>query len=73
MNKKLKLYVWTNFCKDYGPGLAFAVAENLLEAKAMVIKEYYDSCFLDQEWIRWGDLHVHDLDEKVVFMVPGGA
>lgn len=35
----LKLYVWEEFCTDYSPGLAFAIAKSEEDAKKQIIKK----------------------------------
>lgn len=36
MRGQLQLFVWTDFCSDYTPGLAFAIAHDAEEAMAQV-------------------------------------
>jgi hypothetical protein len=37
--KKLKLYVWEDVLRDYSTGIAFAYAENSIEARKLVIEK----------------------------------
>jgi len=39
MNPKLKLFVWKDVLMDWSKGVAFALAENLEEAKKLLRKE----------------------------------
>ena len=68
--EELKLYVWTDFCSDYTPGLAFAVARNEEEAKKAVGRAYY---YPSAGY--WGELHVHKLPRKtaLAYAVSGGS
>lgn len=66
--KKLKLYVWTDFCSDYTPGLAFAIAKSEEEAREMIKEE--------RPYVRasdWGELTIYPLTKKVAFSVYGGG
>jgi len=65
--KRLQLYVWTEFNRDYSKGLAFAIAENLETARAIVENA------LGYEVADWGMLTVHPLTEKVAYAVSGGS
>lgn len=62
----LKLYVWENFCPDYSDGLAFAIAENETEARALVEKEH------DYPPWDWGPVKEYPI-EKIAFFVHGGS
>jgi hypothetical protein len=63
----MKLYVWTEFAPDYKDGLAFAIAETMVQARGMVInvKGYGPE--------DWGPVQVFDLDEPIAFAVSGGG
>lgn len=37
--KKLKLYVWEGVLRDYSTGIAFAYAENSIEARKLVLEK----------------------------------
>ena len=37
--KKLKLYVWEDVLRDYSTGIAFAYAENSIEARKLVLEK----------------------------------
>ena len=66
--KKMKLFVWTEFCPDYTDGLAFALAEDETEARKLVIEE----CDYDPE-DSWGVLEVRCVDDKFAVYVSGGG
>ncbi len=61
---ELKLYVWSEFAPDYPCGLAFAIAETVQEAQALVEKSSGITC-------DWGPVEEHKLD-KIAFYVYGG-
>jgi hypothetical protein len=67
MKRKLKLFIWTDFSPDYTSGLAFAIAQNEKQVRAMVTKEYgykpYD----------WGTLTVHPVTQPIARAVSGGG
>ena len=75
MKKKLKLFVYENFQPDYTSGLAFAIAETLEEAREMIKKgegwEVHGKFYIPT--IDWGTLHIHELDEKIMYSVCGGG
>jgi hypothetical protein len=64
---KLQLYIWTDFCPDYTPGLAFAVAETKEEAEHLIEKEH------GFEVYNWGTLEVRPLNVKTARCVYGGG
>lgn len=68
-NKKLQLFVWTDHCSDYTPGLAFAIAHDEKEARELVIKEKG----WDPPLEYWGDLQILPLNSPVAFAVSGGS
>ncbi len=74
---KLKLFVWTNHCTDWTPGLAFAIAEDETEARALIKKEgdgvstIGDSSYLDH--CNWGNLEIREITSKVARRVSGGG
>ena len=67
MKNRLKLFIWTDFSRDYTPGLAFAIARDETEAKKLVEKEQgfgvYD----------WGQLEIRPLRRKTARCVSGGG
>ena len=67
MRKKLKLFVWTDFCPDYTSGLAVAIAYTEEEARVLVEKEYgiHPS--------DWGTLTIHPLNKTFAACVSGGS
>ena len=67
MKRKLKLFVFTEYCSDYTDGLAFAIAYDVEEAKKLINKHKgFES------W-EWGNVHVHRLDRKIAYAVCGGG
>jgi hypothetical protein len=64
---ELKLYVWTEFDPDYYPGLAFAIAENEVEARELVVGNLRDKPG------EWGILEVHPINQKIAYSVFGGT
>jgi len=67
MKKKLKLFVWTEFCPDWTSGLAFAIAKDETEARRLVIEAY------DCEPSDWGKLEIRPLNKKTAECVSGGG
>ena len=65
--KKLKLFVWTEFCPAYADGLAFAIAEDEDRARKLVIETHgYDP-------YEWGDLEIRNLNLPTAECVSGGS
>lgn len=62
---ELKLYVWPEFAYDYTPGLAFAIAETVQEAQALIEKRGGIASI-------WGPVEEHKLD-KIALHVHGGG
>lgn len=67
MKKKLKLYVWSEFCPDYTDGLAFAIAADESEARKMIV----DKMGFDPS--EWGSLIVREINERFAAGVSGGS
>lgn len=67
MNTKLKLFIWTGFSPDYTSGLAFAVAKDEKEARALVEKQR------GYQVHTWGTLEVRRIDQRVARCVSGGS
>lgn len=65
----LKLYIWTEFCPDYTDGLAFAIAENELEARQFIIKSCESEGF--NVW-NWGKLEVKEISKCSRWILGGG-
>ena len=63
---KMRLFVWTEFRPDYSYGLAFAIAENIEQAQAEVVKRHGD--FGD-----WGHAAEFPVTEPIAFAVSGGG
>ena len=64
---ELKLFVFNNFCPDYTSGLAFAVAHDEVEARALIEKDKGLPVY------NWGDLSIHDLNTPFGTSVSGGG
>jgi hypothetical protein len=67
MKKKLQLFVWTNFCRDYTGGLAFAIANDVIEAQKMIEEKMQYGVY------DWGTLSVHEIDKSFAECVSGGG
>ena len=68
--KKLRLYIWTEFCPDWSDGIAFAVAESENEARAMIIKNLgFDPANSEG----WGNLRIVKTNVKLAYAICGGA
>ena len=66
MEKKLNLYIWTEFQPDYSNGLAFAIAETVEEAQEMITAQQ------DLEIDNWGKLTINHFT-KCVYSEQGGS
>ncbi len=64
---KLRLFVWTDFCPDYTSGLAFAIAKDETEARALISEEHGYVAYT------WGDLKIYPLSRRVAKCVSGGG
>jgi len=64
---ELKLFVFEGFSPDYTNGLAFAIAEDEIEARIMIEEDrgykVYD----------WGEMIMHPLTKKIARSVSGGG
>jgi hypothetical protein len=69
MRRNMKLYVWDDVLEDYTPGIMFALATSVEEARAMLLK----SC----DYIRQGDLDkeptAYDLTTPTCRVIWGGS
>lgn len=65
-NKKLKLFVWDEFCPDYSDGLAFAIAETVQEAQELVINS------MGYSTSSWGPVREYPI-AKIARSVSGGS
>ena len=63
----MKLYVWTDFCKDWTSGLAFAIAKDEKDARKQIVAQY--GC----EPSDWGNLNVYRTDRRIASYVCGGG
>ena len=64
---KLKLFVWMNFSPDYTGGMAFAIAEDEIEARRLI------EAFRGYDVSDWGELSVYPLSKKIARAVNGGG
>lgn len=64
---EMRLFVWTDFSPDYKDGLAFAIAETIEQAMALVTEQ------LGYTPITWGTVEIHSLSDPVAFAVSGGS
>lgn len=67
MKKKLRLYVWTDFCPDYTGGLAVAIASDETTARTLIQEQY--GCTVRE----WGTLTVYPLTKPMAECVSGGS
>jgi len=65
--KKLKLFVWTEFCPDYSGGLAFALARDETDARKLVENDRGMSVY------EWGELHIYPATKRHAESVSGGS
>jgi hypothetical protein len=63
----LKLFVWEGFESDWTDGLAFAIAKDETEARAMVEKE---RGYSPRDW---GTLTIYPLNRAIAKAVGGGG
>jgi len=63
----MKLYVWTGYSPDWSDGLAFAIAENEVEAKKLIEEKR------GFEIYTWGELEIHELNIPYANQVNGGS
>ena len=66
MEKKLRLFIWTDFSPDYTSGLAFAIAKDETDARKLIEKEHGDEVYT------WGDLEIKPLSRRIARSVSGG-
>lgn len=64
---QLRLFVWTDFSPDHTSGLAFAIAKDETEARALIQ--------LDRGWTvyEWGTLTIYPLTRRIAKQVSGGG
>lgn len=71
----MQLYVWTNYAPGWREGLAFAIANNVDEARAMIRAKYNDDLpkglDLDPPNLNL-DPDVYPLDRPIAFECEGG-
>jgi hypothetical protein len=79
MEKKMRLYVWEEFCPDWMYGLAVVIAPSLEEAKKKLRKlnkgiYAYEEGKCDMFGKdKWGPYKTYSLDKIRAFAVSGGA
>lgn len=64
--KNLKLYIWTDFQRDYTGGMAIAIAETEEEAIGLVTKEVGGVVW------GWGELEVREISKCARYVNGGG-
>lgn len=64
---ELKLFIWTDFCRDYTAGLAFAIAKDETDARKQIRKQF------GMEPRDWGTLEVRPLNKRVARSISGGG
>ena len=68
----MKLFVWTeNILSDYSSGMAVAVAENVDEARKIILKYAYDEYLAptkknDEWWLAYRDRTILELGRQLV-------
>lgn len=62
---RLRLFIWTGFCKDSTDGMAFAIAKDETEARKLVAEQR------GGEPYKWGTLEVRRIDQRVARSVDG--
>ena len=78
MTDKLKLFVWEDVLADYFPGLAFAIAKDVNEARKLIKAKIKAESLVkrvreeDKEDLNQ-EPQVYDLDLPIAFYVHGGA
>jgi hypothetical protein len=68
-NKKLKLFVWHNVLTDWTPGIIFALAENIEQARKMIERD-------KEDWMYTGEIYEKSpeiITEPKGFMLYGGG
>ena len=64
---KLRLFVWTDFCRDYTAGLAFAIAKDETDARKLITKQH------GYEPYQWGELKIYPITRRIAKSVSGGG
>lgn len=65
--REMRLFVWSDFYRDYTNGMAVVIAPNLYDAQKLLINHGWT--FTDG----WGDVKEFPLSEPHVFAVAGGG
>ena len=66
MKRKLRLFVWDEFCPDYTCGLTFAIAPDLEEAMEQIRQK------MGREPYDWGRLSIHEYENFSDYVIGGG-
>jgi len=69
---ELKLFVFEGFCPDYTNGLAFAIAEDEIEARNMIQKDREERGDGSHVY-DWGEITMHPIIQKIARSVSGGG
>lgn len=70
--KKMKLFVWPNVLSDYTPGIMFALAHDVDEARQMIMNSEKDLAFwerFERELASQPDVY----DQPIGFALWGGG
>lgn len=67
----LKLFVWKNVRQDYTPGIAFALAENVQQAKEMIKKNSEDWEWRSYSWELEKEPEIYE--KPYAFWMSGGG
>lgn len=66
----MKLFVWDEFLPDWSDGLAFAIAENIEQAKDLIKAKL--GCGLEFD-LEWGSVQEFPITEAIAFYRGGGG
>lgn len=70
----MKLFIWENVLQDYTSGVAFAFAENALEARSLIVEKMRaDKSFVPKEFLIELRAEPLVIEQKEVFYLYGGA
>ena len=67
LEKPLRLFVWDQYCLGYDYGLAFAIAEDETQARALIMKQNGDDDAFGP------GPKIYELNEPIAFERPGGG
>lgn len=63
----LRLFVWTDFARDYTGGLAVAIARDEADARKQIVND------MGYEVYDWGELKTYPLTRRMAKGVSGGG